>query len=263
MIGAAWGWRAAFLIFSGIGIPLALFVRFAVGEPSRQHAPQIPSATPVSSLALAIGHIARTPALRRLLLAWPIASLVSYAFLAWFPTYLIRMFGGTPGTVGPTLSIVVGLGGCLGTLFGGIAADRLGRTDARWYVWTSAIALVVAVPAFCASLLATNYWIAVALFVAPAFLGIVYSGPNFALVQSLFAPQMRALGAAIYLFVVNLTGLCLGPFFVGAMSDAFKHDLGDQSLRWALIAMSAFWLIGAGLFVRTGQTLARDLALQE
>jgi predicted MFS family arabinose efflux permease len=261
LIGAAWGWRAAFLIFSAVGIPLALFVRFAVAEPVRAHA-NVTSTAPMASVALAVRHIAATPSLRRLLIAWPVSSLVSYAFLAWFPAYLIRMFGGTTGTVGLTLSIVIGAGGCLGTLFGGIVADRLGRYDTRWHVRISAIALVIAVPFFCASLLANNYWVAIALFIAPAFLGIVYSGPNFALVQGLFPPQMRALGAAIYLFVVNLTGLSLGPFLVGWLSDAFKHEMGNQSLRWALMAMSVFWLIGAVLFARTGQTLANDLAVQ-
>jgi predicted MFS family arabinose efflux permease len=259
LIGAAWGWRAPFLIFAAIGIPLALFVRFAVGEPARTHAS---SASPGASLVEAIRHVAKTPALRRLMIAAPVAALVSYAFLAWFPAYLIRMFGGTTATVGPTLSVVIGVGGCLGTVFGGLAADRLGRRDTRWHVWVSAIALTVAAPVFCASLLADNYWLALGLFLVPAFLGIVYSGPNFALVQGLFPPQMRALGAAIYLFVVNLTGLGLGPFLVGVMSDAFRPELGTHSLRWALIAMSVFWLIGAALYVHTARTLERDLAAQ-
>jgi predicted MFS family arabinose efflux permease len=262
LIGARWGWRAPFLIFSVIGIPLALFVRFVVGEPARTHRAAAKVA-PGASLVQAVRHVAKTPALRRLMVAAPIAAMVSYAFLAWFPAYLIRMFGGTTATVGPTLSVVIGVGGCLGTVFGGFAADRLGRRDTRWHVWISAIALIVAMPAFCASLLADNYWLALGLFLIPAFLGIVYSGPNFALVQGLFPAHMRALGAAIYLFAVNLTGLGLGPFLVGVLSDALKPELGNQSLRWALIAMSVFWLIGAGLYARTAKTLAHDLAALE
>ena len=261
LIGAMWGWRSAFLIFSAVGLPLALFVRFFADEPARTHAPSaMPS--PGASLTAAIQHVAKTPALRRLMTAAPIGTLVSYAVLAWFPAYLIRTFGGTTATVGPALSIVIGIGGCLGTVVGGFAADRLGRRDIRWHVWITAIALPLAAIAFCATLLAGSYAIALALFLIPAFLGIVYSGPNFALIQGLFPPQMRALGAALYLFVVNLVGLSLGPLLVGVMSDALKPDFGNASLRWALISMSVFWLIGGALYVRTARTLERDLAAQ-
>jgi predicted MFS family arabinose efflux permease len=261
LIAAGWGWRAAFLIFSAAGIPLALFVRFFVGEPARTHAPSI-MPSPYASLGAAVRHVVKTPALRRLMTAAPIGALVSYAFLAWFPAYLIRTFGGTTATVGPTLSVVIGIGGCLGTVVGGFAADRLGRRDIRWHMWITAIALPLAAIVFCASLLAGSFAVALTLFLIPAFLGIVYSGPNFALVQGLFPPQMRALGAALYLFVVNLVGLSLGPFLVGVMSDALKPEFGSASLRWALIAMSVFWLIGGALYVHTARTLERDLAAQ-
>ncbi|HEY0106196.1 MAG TPA: MFS transporter [Rhizomicrobium sp.] len=258
LIAAAWGWRAAFLIFSALGLPLALFVRFAVPEPARTRR-RAGGATPLDALR----HIAATPALRNLMIAAPLAATVSYAFLAWFAAYLLRAFGGTTATVGPTLSVAIGIGGCLGTLFGGFAADRLGRGDVRWHVWISAVALVAAAPAFMASLLAPSYALAVALFLLPAFLGIVYSGPNFALVQGLYPAHMRAMGAATYLFVVNLTGQGIGPWAVGALSDALKPGFGPLSLRWALIAIAVLWPVAAIFFVRVGRTLARDLDAQE
>jgi len=168
LIAAALGWRAAFLIFSALGIPLALFVRFVMDEPARTHPPS-PSLAPAVSLMAAIRHVTSTPALKRLMMAAPIGALVSYAFLAWFPAYLIRTFGGTTATVGPTLSVVIGIGGCLGTVVGGIAADRLGRRDTRWHVWISTAALPLAAITFCASLLAGSYAVALLLFLFPAF----------------------------------------------------------------------------------------------
>jgi predicted MFS family arabinose efflux permease len=258
IIGAHWGWRAAFLIFSGVGVLLAIFVRLFVPEPARgEDKSQVHS--PAAALLSAVVRLWRTPALRNLVIAAPLAAMVSYAFLAWLPSYLIRAFGGTPATVGPLLSVVVGVGGCLGTLIGGIAADRLGLRDTRWHVWVSAIALLVAAPTFVAALFAPNFWLAIGIFVVPMFLGIVYSGPNFALVQGLYPPRMRALGAAIYLFIVNLIGGGLGPLFVGLLSDHLKPQLGNHSLRWALASMAVFWVIAAWFFLRTGRTLRRDL----
>jgi predicted MFS family arabinose efflux permease len=258
LIGARWGWRAAFLIFSGTGILLAIFVRLFVPEPVRNGRWSLPL-SPGVSLLVACAHLWRTPALRNLILAGALAAMVSYAFLAWLPSYLIREFGGTTATVGPLLSIVVGAGGCLGTLLGGMAADRFGRRDTRWHVWVSGIALLLAAPAFVAALLVNNFWLAIGIFILPMFFGIVYSGPNFALVQGLYPPQMRALGAAIYLFIVNLVGGGLGPLLVGAASDHMKRQLGAQSLRWSLASMAVFWIISAWFFYRSGRTLACDL----
>jgi len=258
LIGAHWGWRAAFLIFSGVGVLLAIFVRLFMPEPARGGGKSRVH-SPAASLLSAFALLWRTPALRNLVIAAPLAAMVSYAFLAWLPSYLIRTFGGTPATVGPLLSVVVGVGGCLGTLIGGIAADRLGLHDTRWHVWVSTIALLVAAPTFVAALFAPSFWLAIGIFVVPMFLGIVYSGPNFALVQGLYPPRMRALGAAIYLFIVNLIGGGLGPLFVGLLSDRLKPQLGSQSLRWALASMAIFWVIAAWFFLRTGRTLRRDL----
>ena len=64
------------------------------------------------------------------------------------------------------------------------------------------------------------------------------------------------------MFVVNLVGLSLGPFLVGVMSDALKPSFGAASLRWALIAMSGFWWLGAALYANTARTLERDLSVQ-
>jgi MFS family permease len=123
----------------------------------------------------------------------------------------------------------------------------------------SAIALLLAIPTYVAALLVNSFWLAIGIFLAPAFLGIVYSGPNFALIQGLFPPPMRALGAAIYLFIVNLIGLGVGPLLVGELSDHLKPQWGHQSLRWALASVAVFWLLASWFFVRTGRTLRTDL----
>ena len=50
-------------------------------------------------------------------------------------------------------------------------------------------------------------------------LGSLWIGPSYALVQSLSGPALRATAAAIFMMVVNIVGLGLGPVihFVLAM----------------------------------------------
>ena len=49
---------------------------------------------------------------------------------------------------------------------------------------------------------------------------------------------MRALATAIFLFVINLVGMGLGPLVVGIMSDLLEPRFGHESLRYALLIIS-------------------------
>ena len=63
----------------------------------------------------------------------------------------------------------------------------------------------------------------------------MYLGPAFAMTQALVTLRMRAVASAILLFVLNIIGMGLGPYFVGIASDLLEPTFGQFSLRYALI----------------------------
>jgi MFS family permease len=71
-------------------------------------------------------------------------------------------------------------------------------------------------------------------------------------VQDLVLPRMRAVASAFYLLVITFVGFALGPYCIGALSDA----LGDlaAAMRFSLLAN----LVAAGLLWRALHTLPRD-----
>jgi len=73
---------------------------------------------------------------------------------------------------------------------------------------------------------------------------------------------MRALAASILLFVLNIIGLGLGPWFVGIASDvlASTTELGSESLRWALVITLVFNVISAACYLFAARSLRDDLA---
>ena len=78
--------------------------------------------------------------------------------------------------------------------------------------------------------------------------------------QTLVRPHMRALASAILLFIINLIGLGLGPFFVGVLSDALKPSFGVDSVRYALlgtVTVGAVWTTATSptfsLLIRRGR----------
>jgi hypothetical protein len=91
----------------------------------------------------------------------------------------------------------------------------------------------------------------------------MYQGPAFAVTQTLATPLMRSTAAAILLFVINIIGLACGPALTGFLSDALEPSLGQESLRYALMATSLILPWSAYHFWAAGKTLASDIASAE
>lgn len=180
-----------------------------------------------------------------------------YAAIAWVPVYLQRVHAFSTGESGTILAFAIGIGGGIGTFLGGYLADRLAPRNEGWRVWVVVIAVIVYLPMAYLSYTAVLPYEAAAWFFGPATLGGVYLGTNFAMLQSKLPVEMRSVGAAISLFVLNILGLGLGPLSVGIISDATTASAGVDSIRYGLLAMIAIMAWGAIHEWRVGQLLNR------
>jgi len=87
-----------------------------------------------------------------------------------------------------------------------------------------------------------------------------YLGPSFAVTQTLSPVRMRALASALLLFAINIVGLGLGPQMVGALSDLLRPALGDESLRYAILAGCMTYFVAALFFALAGRAARADFA---
>jgi MFS family permease len=71
-------------------------------------------------------------------------------------------------------------------------------------------------------------------------------------------PDMRALASALFLFINNLIGLGLGTLLIGRLSDRFTVRYGSESLRYAILSGTGFYLISFALFVIAARHLTRE-----
>jgi MFS family permease len=148
----------------------------------------------------------------------------------------------------------------LGTYLGGALTDRVARSGVHWYMRVPAIASLLSIPFTCLFYLWPDGRVALLISIPGTLLGLMYLGPTFAMTQSLVRPDMRALAAAILLFIINAIGLGLGPWFVGSLSDALEPSLGVDSIRWAALCTSVVGTSWAALhFLMAGRTLREDL----
>lgn len=233
------GWRVAFMVVGLPGVVLAVLFRLTVKEPLRgmtesgqQMLPREPA-----KLGDVLALLWSRRSFRHLAMGGALSAFTGYGISSWLASYIIRSYGMATGELGTWLALTVGLFGAIGTFGSGMLADRLGRRDLRWYLWMPACAAVISVPAFVVAMMADSAVGTLVLNIVPTLLATVYVGSCIAMVHGLLASNMRAMGSAVFFFIINIFGLGLGPFSIGLLSDLLEPSLGTQSLRYAMISL--------------------------
>jgi predicted MFS family arabinose efflux permease len=251
-------WRWAFVAAGVPGIAIALLVRFTMIEPPRGYAEAVKEKPPAPPFKDVAAFMYKNTTVRHLVAASTLISFAGYAGIAWVPVYLQRVHSFSTGESGTVLAIAIGVFGGAGTFLGGYLADRLAPRNEGWRAWIVVISIIVYLPFAYLSYTATDPFWAAAWFFGPATLGGTYMGTNFAMLQSQLPLEMRAVGAAINLFILNIIGLGLGPLSVGIISDLTSATAGVDSIRYGLLAMIAVMAWGAFHQWRVGALLSRS-----
>ncbi|MDB5971059.1 MAG: transporter [Hydrocarboniphaga sp.] len=246
LLGAIRPWQTVFLVLGGIGVLFALLL-LAIREPPRsaERAARLPFAAVLAELR----------ANKRVLAAhhfgFGLIALASYAGSAWLPSFFIRVHGWSPAKVGMIYGVVVTIFGVLGVVGAGAIADRLQRrgvSDAtmRLGLWSALLAIpcVIALLRVHSDVAATFWLIPVVLLMAAPF-GVAAAG-----VQEIVPPAMRAQASAIYLFVINLVGLGLGPTCVAVLTETVFAD--DRAVGQSLMIVCVIAFAGAAALLGWG-----------
>ena len=234
-------WRTAFFVVGLPGVLLAVIVRTTLREPERGRFDAVKLSAEPPPLGAVMRRILSLASFRHMSIAAALHAFYGYGVGLFLPVYFIRVHGFSEGELGTYLALIGLFGGGLGTYLGGRFGDRLATRDPRWYLWLPALATAVGVPLGLAVYLATDGYFALVAALPASFLGGMYLGPSFAVAQGLARPEMRALVAAILLFIMNMIGLGLGPTAVGWVSDLLRPEYGDESVRYALL-----WIVTGG-----------------
>jgi len=270
-IATRFDWRVTFVVLGVAGLLFAPIFRRLVREPrgrASANAGAMSAPTDVAAVSVrsthapGIGEVWR--ALRGNGSFWLLSlgaastSLVGYGLLFWLPSFFARSYGLDLLTTSWLYGSIVLVGGLVGLWGGGWLADRLATRSRRAYALVPAAALTLAVPCYATGLLTSSLPLTFVLFLVPNALGLMWYGPVTASVQGLVPAASRATASAVYLLVLNLLGIGGGALFFGALSDALAGRLGQESLRYAILAGLTFYLVAAGLFFAASRRLERD-----
>jgi MFS family permease len=205
-----------------------------------------------------IAVLARRPSFWGLSLGAASASVMGYGLLFWMPSFAVRSFHMTLLQASRIYGALVLVGGLFGIWFGGVLADKYGEKRKAFYALIPAAAFVTTVPFYVAGVLTTTLWISFTVLLVPTALGLVWLGPVLAAVQHLVPANMRATASALFLFINNLIGIGLGTTLIGVVSDLMRVRFGTESLRYAILAGTGFYLVAATLLFLASRRLEED-----
>ena len=260
-INEFFGWRMAFFVVGIPGVLLAVLVRFSMREPERGMAEGRVAAAVQPSIQETLAYLWRKPSFRHLAFAAALTAFVGYGVVTWVPTFLIRSFGMGTGEIGTWFGLILGIPGGIGIALGGYLADKLGAKKTSWYLWTSAVALLIATPFNLVAYLGSTSSIALLAMIIPVLLGNFYQATTFSQTQGLVELRMRAVAAGILLFIINIIGLGLGPLAVGMVTDLLEPNYGPEALRYSLLLFSMVNIWAAYHYFVAGKHLEKDLVL--
>jgi MFS family permease len=259
LLGALEPWRVAFLVVGLPGVLVALLL-LTVREPVRKGA--ITAAPlPVGATARYVRDNLRTFAGHHFGVAC--IALAAIAANYWVPTVFVRTWGWSLPRIGLVYGVIIAVFGTLGILAGGYHADRSlrrGRADAKLHTClVGALGMLVASAPLA---WAPTAMIAAGLLVPITFFHAFPYGAAAAAVQELTPNRMRAQVSALYLFVVNILGLGLGPTAVALLTDYVFRD--DAAVRYSLSVVILVSLAFAVSLLWWGRgSYARSLAYRE
>ncbi len=252
VVGSTRPWQVVFFMVGLPGVLLSLWLR-TVREPGRRGlrrpAAGVAETVPVRQVWNYIRANWQTFLCHNL--GFALLSFSSYGSGAWIPTFLQRTHGVTPRDAGISYGLIVVFAGTLGIVFGGRLADWLssrGYEDAK--LRAGLIAALVWVPSGLLYPLLPSSQLALLMLIPTVFTASMPFGCAPAAIQEMMPNAMRCQASALYLFVVNLIGLGIGPTAVALCTD---YVFGaDDSVRYSLLIVATLAHIGSALLLWAG-----------
>lgn len=270
-------WRSAFFIVGALGLLVAPVFFLTVREPVRGGLDGAGEKPAPARFSEVVATLLRKPSFWLLSVGGAASSIVAYGMFAWMPAFFVRLFGDQlpglfvgfpsflmPPDPGPVLyaayfyGAILAIGGVFGIWLGGAIADRYGARFKGIYALAPGAAFALTIPFMVIGLNTQSLAVAFLVFLLPTAFSLAWLGPALSAFQNMAPPNMRATAGAVFLLINNLIGLGFGDFFIGRMSDFYKAQYGDESLRYSMLTAVGFYVIAALLYFIAAPRVKKD-----
>jgi MFS family permease len=270
-IGAAWGWRAAFLIACIPGLVFAVLA-LRLPEPIRGALDVAMQAVPVRSPYAAV---LKLPTMWWIILSGIFHNFNMYAINAFQTPFLQRFHEMSLREASNVSAISVGAVGAIGLLAGGWLADKVSAKRRNGRLLVSACCMALAAP--CIFFALSQPKGATATFMTLMSIGTmtmyVYYATVYSAIQDVIVPGLRGTAVAIYFCAMYILGASLGPVATGILSDHFAHQamfsagattmteaFKATGLHSAMYAIPLLATLASLVLFAAARTVAKDMA---
>lgn len=267
-IAQHYGWRMTFAAIGLAGLPLAILAAFTVREPRKSLAPsgggpaegQLLHAVSFRQTCVTLW---RNTSYRHLAFMTVVNYFFNFGIWAWLPTFFVRSYGMKDEELGAWLAVTNGVAGLLGTYLGGELAHRFARNNEPLQLKAMAAISVVSPILLLPVFFEHNRYVAFGFMTAFIVLGLIPTGPVWAIQLNVVPERMRATSVAICNLMANLIGMGTGPLVAGMLSDRLHPLFGDESLRYVLLILSPGYLWAAWHTWAPHKTVINDIKMAE
>ena len=252
-------WR---LVFVALGLPglVVAALLLLVPEPARTH---FDSSEP-SELPTLRETMAFIAAERRMfggmIAGFACHNTAMYALLSWTPAFVGRKFDLPPGEFGVMLGIATVIGGIVGLVSGGYISDHMMQRGVRDTPIRMGLASTTGIAIFgCTAMLVDSLPVTVWLYGITVGCIALPIGTAAAALQLVAPNRYRGQISALYIILISLAGLNIGPVLPPFISDSILDDplrIGD-ALAMSLVGLT---LISFPLFLSGRKAYARRYA---
>jgi len=240
VIGEHHGWRMAFIVSAVPGALIGLLILFFMKEPARG-ASQHEKARLEKGTVLAL---LKNKAYLASILGYAAVTFSLGGISWWMPSFLERVGGRSQSNAAFLMGAITVVTGLLGTIVGGVIAQRWSKATPKALYLVPAISAALAVPpalvCFFGPKTLTVPSLALAIFLI--FLG---TGPVNAATMNAVRPEVRATAMAGQLFIIHALGDAISPRVIGAVSDRSTLNLGLGSTLITLVLAAIIFFVGA------------------
>ena len=195
------GWRWAFEAGGLVGVLYAVPLFFLLRDPPRARAGR-PGPTPGEALRELLGN--RDFLL--LVLYFTLPAIAGWVIKDWMPVILKNQFGLSQGEAGKTAVLWVQIASIIGAVLGGVVADRWMQVSDRGRIYTSALGMLLFLPALFGLGNPGTLSVAVAMLVVFGIGWGFFDCNNMPILSQVARPELRATGYGL----MNLVSISFG-----------------------------------------------------
>lgn len=215
---SAYGWRAAFNGFGLVGVLYAFVLVAFLRNPPK---PAVSAGAVPLSLSpwAALKSLLSLVPFLLLVLYFTLPALPGWLMKNWLPAILADTFHLGQGKAGINATLWITLASLVGVLAGGALADRWMRASPRGRIFTSALGMVMMIPALFGVGYAPTLGVAIAFLVLFGIGWGFFDCNNMPILCQIARPELRATGYGL----MNLVSITAGGVFtakIGALRDA-------------------------------------------